>query len=60
MWNGLCARDLGGAVATHVRVGNRIFSHILFPTYVAAIIWTARWLRDARVRALTRQRVRPS
>lgn len=49
MWNGLCARDLGGAVATHVRVGNRIFSHILFPTYVAAIIWTARWLRDARV-----------
>src|SRR5262249_53003028 len=26
---------LGGAIATHVRLGNPLFSHILFPVYVA-------------------------
>ena len=30
---------LGGAVATHVRVGSPLFTHILFPIYVAALIW---------------------
>ncbi len=43
---------LGGAVATHVRVGNPLFSHVLFPTYVAALVWGGLYLRDARVRAL--------
>jgi len=43
---------LGGAVATHVRVGNPLFTHILFPTYVAALIWGGLMLRDARLRAL--------
>ena len=43
---------LGGAVATHVRVGNPLYSHILFPTYVGAMIWGGLFLRDARVRAL--------
>lgn len=43
---------LGGAVATHVRVGNPMFSHILFPTYVAALLWAGLWLRDTRVRAM--------
>ena len=28
---------LGGAVATHVRVGNPLFSHVLFPTYIG--VW---------------------
>ena len=42
---------LGGAVATHVRVGNPVFSHILFPTYVAAFLWAGLWLRDQRLRA---------
>ena len=32
---------LGGAVATHVRVGNPIFSHVLFPVYLGAMIWGA-------------------
>jgi hypothetical protein len=48
LWTGY----LGGAVATHVRVGNPLFSHILFPTYVAALLWLGLWLRDARVRAV--------
>jgi hypothetical protein len=43
---------LGGAVATHVRMGAPLFSHILFPTYIAALIWGGLWLRDRRLRAL--------
>src|SRR6476659_1586945 len=43
---------LGGAVAAHVRVGNPLFTHVLFPTYVAALIWGGLMLRDARLRAL--------
>jgi hypothetical protein len=43
---------LGGAVATHVRVGNPLLSHVLFPIYVAALIWGGLYLRDRRVRAL--------
>ncbi len=48
LWTGY----LGGAVATHVRIGNPLFSHILFPTYVAALLWLGLWLRDRRLRAL--------
>ncbi len=43
---------LGGAVATHVRVANPLFSHVLFPTYVAAFLWGGLMLRDARLRVL--------
>jgi hypothetical protein len=43
---------LGGAVAMHMRVGNPLFSHLLFPTYVGALIWGGLYLRDRRVRAL--------
>jgi len=42
---------LGGAIATHVRVQNPLFSHILFPTYVAALAWGGLYLRDAALRA---------
>ena len=40
---------LGGAVATHVRVGNPIFSHTLFPVYVAAVAWGGLVLRRPRL-----------
>jgi hypothetical protein len=43
---------LGGAVATHVRVGSPLFSHILFPVYLAVLIWGGLYLRDERLRAL--------
>ena len=43
---------LGGAVATHVRIGSPLFSHVLFGVYVGAIVWGGLWLRDSRVRAL--------
>jgi hypothetical protein len=43
---------LGGAIATHVRVEDPLFSHTLFPIYVAAFVWGGLYLRDPRVRAL--------
>jgi hypothetical protein len=43
---------LGGAVATHVRVGSPLFSHILFGVYLGVFVWGGLWLRDPRVRAL--------
>jgi len=43
---------LGGAVATHARIGNPLFSHVLFPVYIAALLWSGLYLRDARIRAL--------
>ena len=50
LWTGY----LGGAIATHLRIDNPLFSHILFPIYVAAFIWGGLYLRDARIRALLR------
>ena len=43
---------LGGAIATHLRVGNPLFSHVLFPTYVAALLWGGLFLRERRLRTL--------
>ncbi len=43
---------LGGAVATHVRVGDPLLSHVLFPTYIAALLWVGLYLREPRLRAL--------
>jgi hypothetical protein len=44
LWTGY----LGGAIATHVRVENPWFTHILFPIYVAALLWGGLWLRGYR------------
>jgi hypothetical protein len=52
LWTGY----LGGAVATHVRVGDPVGSHILFPIYVAIVLWAGLWLRWPEVRALFRRR----
>ena len=48
LWTGY----LGGAIATHLRIGNPLFGYVLFPTYVAALLWGGLYLRDARVRAV--------
>lgn len=47
LWTGY----LGGAIATHVRVENPWFSHVLFPVYVAVLLWGGLYLRDPRLRA---------
>lgn len=48
LWTGY----LGGAIATHVRLENPLFSHVLFPVYVALLLWGGLWLRDARLRSI--------
>ncbi|MBA2525470.1 MAG: DoxX family protein [Pyrinomonadaceae bacterium] len=42
---------LGGAVATHVRAGEGLFS-IVFPVIFGVLIWLGLYLRDDRLRAL--------
>jgi DoxX-like family len=42
----------GGAMATHLRVGNPVFSHTLFSLYMGLLTWGGLWLREPRVRAL--------
>lgn len=41
---------LGGAVATHVRADHPLWTHTLFPIYVAVVIWGGLVLRDGRLR----------
>jgi DoxX-like family len=53
LWTGY----LGGAIATHLRVGNPLFSHTLFPIYVAVLIWGGLVLRDADLRVFLLRRV---
>ena len=43
---------LGGGVATHVRIGSPLFSHVLFGVYLGLFVWGGLWLRDARIRSL--------
>jgi hypothetical protein len=42
----------GGVVATHIRVDSPLFTHILFPVYLAVLTWGGVWLRDEKVRKL--------
>ena len=43
---------LGGAMATHLRIGSLFFSHSLFGVYLGIALCGGLWLRDARVRTL--------
>src|SRR6266851_185915 len=43
---------LGGAIASHVRAGSPLFSHVLFGVYLGLFAWAGLWLRDAKLRAL--------
>jgi len=43
---------LGGAMATHIRAGSPLFSHILFGVYLGVFVWGGLWLRDPAVRRL--------
>ena len=52
LWTGY----LGGAVASNVRLDNPLFSHTLFPVYVAALLWGGLYSHDARLRALFARR----
>lgn len=43
---------LGGAMATQIRAGSPLFSHILFSIYLGLFMWGGLWLRDPALRAL--------
>ncbi len=43
---------LGGAVATHVRLENPLFSHVLSSIYIALMMWGSLYLREPRLRTL--------
>ena len=43
---------MGGAIATHVRVSDPLFTHTLFGVYLGVALWAGLWLRDPRLRAL--------
>jgi hypothetical protein len=43
---------LGGAMASHLRIGSPLFSHTLFGFYLGLMVWGGLWLRDRRLRKL--------
>ncbi|HKQ14298.1 MAG TPA: DoxX family protein [Steroidobacteraceae bacterium] len=43
---------LGGAVATHVRLGHPLFSHVLFGVYVGILMWGGLALRSPDLLAI--------
>ena len=43
---------LGGTVATHARIGNPVFTHMLFGVYIGIFLWLGLYLRDPRLREL--------
>ena len=42
----------GGAIASHLRVADPLFSHTLFSIYLSAFFWGGLYLRERRLRAL--------
>ena len=43
---------LGGAMASHLRIGSPLFSHTLFGLYLGLMVWGGLWLRDRSLRPL--------
>jgi hypothetical protein len=43
---------LGGAIASHVRIADPLFTHVLFGFYLGLMVWGGLWLRDPRLRQL--------
>lgn len=43
---------LGGAIAVKMRIGDPLFTHVLFGVYVGVFVWGGIYLRDARLREL--------
>jgi len=43
---------LGGAIASHLRIGSPLFSHILFGLYLGLMVWGGLYLRDRGIRKL--------
>jgi len=42
----------GGAIASHLRIDNPIFTHTLFTVYIGIFAWGGLWLRNMKLRRL--------
>lgn len=51
---------LGGAVASHLRIEDPVFTHVLAPIYMAVMIWTGVLLSDGRLRRVFMLRSEPA
>ena len=45
---------LGGAVCAQLRIGAPLWTNLLFPVYVGALIWLGLYLRSSALRTLVR------
>jgi hypothetical protein len=43
---------LGGAVASHLRIGSPLFTHTLFGLYLGLMLWGGLWLRERNLQSL--------
>ena len=43
---------MGGAIASHLRLGDPLLSHTLFGVWLGLLFWAGLWLRDERVRRI--------
>ena len=43
---------LGGAVASHARLGDPLVTHDLFGVWLGFFVWGGLWFRDVRIRSL--------
>lgn len=43
---------LGGGIASHLRLGDPVFTHLLFGVYLGLVVWGGLWLRDPQLRAI--------
>lgn len=50
----------GGAIASHVRIADPLFSHVLFGIYLGLFMWGGLWLRAPWMRAVFPVRGRAS
>ena len=43
---------LGGAMASHLRIGSPLFTHTLFGLYLGLMVWGGLWLRDKNLQSM--------
>ena len=43
---------LGGAIASHLRIGSPLFTHTLFGLYLGLMVWGGLWLRDKNLQSM--------
>lgn len=50
----------GGAVASHIRIQDPLWTHVFSPIYMGALVWVGIALRDNRLQSLIPWRSKPA